>query len=257
MTKLNTRSPHIRWMDLLEWPADLTNIVIPITCLGSYRESLLIGGCWPLIVLLAVAIGSAVSKLASDYRKKALSVAPRDSRTAVLDGLMQHTLPFALVLTFLVVPSVSTRIFKTFLCDRFEYAGGETRSYMQDDLRTSCDSDSYGSARSTAFVLIAIWPIGFRLGSNLLLPSPILFVLVSDLVTVASVATGRRAHIVRPSALREQQSASRRQSDKPELRDRLPLWRLQTSNLLVGAARDVSQAHSNGLDRAHRAFRTG
>jgi hypothetical protein len=55
---------------------------------------------------------------------------------------------------------VSTRIFKTFLCDRFEYAVGETRSYMQDDLRTSCDSNFYGSVRSAAFVLVAVWPIG-------------------------------------------------------------------------------------------------
>jgi hypothetical protein len=96
-------------MDLLEWPADLTSIAIPSACLGSYRESLLIGACWPLIVLLAVAIGSAVVELAKDYWKSGLSVARHDSRTAVLEGMMQHTLP-ALPLTFLVAPSTPTGI---------------------------------------------------------------------------------------------------------------------------------------------------
>jgi hypothetical protein len=73
---------------------------------------------------------------------------------------LQQTLPLTLLLTFLVVPSTSTRIFKTFLCDRIEYDEGETRRYLHDDLTLDCDSDEYEGTLSTALVTLVLWPVG-------------------------------------------------------------------------------------------------
>eukprot|EP00966_Prymnesium_polylepis_P099568 2306053-Prymnesium_polylepis.2 len=65
-------------------------------------------------------------------------------------------------LTFVLVPSTSTRIFKTFLCDLIQYddASSDTRQYLQVDLTLNCDSDDYVDTRNTALVMLAIWPVG-------------------------------------------------------------------------------------------------
>ena len=55
---------------------------------------------------------------------------------AVLRGF-QRILPQALVLTFVLIPSMATRIFRTFLCDAIELRADATRRYLQDDLTLS------------------------------------------------------------------------------------------------------------------------
>jgi hypothetical protein len=75
---------------------------------------------------------------------------------------LQRTLPLILVVTFLLVPSTATHIFKTFLCDPFEVETDPsvTRRYLHDDLALSCDSDEYQTTRLIAFFLIVVWPLG-------------------------------------------------------------------------------------------------
>ena len=76
---------------------------------------------------------------------------------------MQRFVPLVLGVTFLVTPSVSTRIFKTFLCASFRYSGDDdegSRRYLYADLSISCDGDEYEEMRTTAFVMMACWPIG-------------------------------------------------------------------------------------------------
>eukprot|EP00966_Prymnesium_polylepis_P104593 2422789-Prymnesium_polylepis.2 len=75
-------------------------------------------------------------------------------------GHMQRTLPFVLGLTFLVVPSSSTRVFRSFVCEPIEYSSGDTRRYLAADLALSCDTDKYTTTRLTAFVFMAVWPVG-------------------------------------------------------------------------------------------------
>jgi hypothetical protein len=80
---------------------------------------------------------------------------------ASLRGGMEEVLPLILAVTFLLVPSTSTRIFKTFLCDRFAYDdSGQMRRFLHDDLRLSCDQYEYTLTRYTAQVALALWPIG-------------------------------------------------------------------------------------------------
>ena len=90
-------------------------------------------------------------------------VAPRPKRAAILAGV-ERVLPLTSLLTFILVPSIATRIFKTFLCDRFEYdfVNGtvQNQRYMQDDLAISCESPEYEATETAALVFVFIWPIG-------------------------------------------------------------------------------------------------
>eukprot|EP00966_Prymnesium_polylepis_P294376 6798074-Prymnesium_polylepis.3 len=81
---------------------------------------------------------------------------------AVVRAGVERILPLTLVITFLLVPSTATRIFKTFLCDGFEYnhAASVTRRYLHDDLTLRCDGGEYGTARNIAFAMIGVWPVG-------------------------------------------------------------------------------------------------
>eukprot|EP00966_Prymnesium_polylepis_P169537 3920071-Prymnesium_polylepis.2 len=58
--------------------------------------------------------------------------------------------------------SVSTRLFKTFLCDpiAFDDAASITRRYLHDDLTLSCDDDEYNKAQDTAVAMLVLWPVG-------------------------------------------------------------------------------------------------
>eukprot|EP00966_Prymnesium_polylepis_P269864 6234160-Prymnesium_polylepis.1 len=72
-------------------------------------------------------------------------------------------LPVTLGLTFLVVPSTSTRIFRAFLCETFQYDEDTKRRYLYADLTLSCDSDEYRNTQATAFAMLALWPVGIPL----------------------------------------------------------------------------------------------
>jgi|EP00966_Prymnesium_polylepis_P188655 hypothetical protein len=48
-----------------------------------------------------------------------------------------------------------------FLCDPIRYSDtGAMRRYLHDDLDMSCDSEEYGTTRSTALLFIIVWPVG-------------------------------------------------------------------------------------------------
>ena len=122
----------------------------------------MIGSFWPIALVALAAIGFVCRELARDCASD--SPTPRGNRAAVLAGL-HNTLPLTLVLTFVLVPSTATRIFKTFLCEVFEYdhEEGVSHRFLHDDLALSCDTDEYSTTRHTALAMIAVWPIGVPL----------------------------------------------------------------------------------------------
>eukprot|EP00966_Prymnesium_polylepis_P208606 4833018-Prymnesium_polylepis.1 len=107
---------YTTWIHLIELPADLTNLVIPVACVGSYRTRLLLGSCWPIVLLLTVTTSSICWDLAMHCCRKGTTHVTASSRSALRNGL-QRILPLASVLTFVLVPSTATAIFRTFLCE--------------------------------------------------------------------------------------------------------------------------------------------
>ena len=152
-----------RWVYLLELPSEFERIfVVPTACLGDYSTRIWFGSTWPLFIILACfvcLVGAEVVQRCSQRGDQSLAA---NIRSAIAVGL-QRALPLTLGLTFLVVPSTSTRIFRAFLCETFQYDGDTTRRYLYADLTLSCDSDEYETTQDTAFVMLALWPVGIPL----------------------------------------------------------------------------------------------
>ena len=156
---------YTRWIHLLELPSELENIFVAPACLGDYKSRILFGSSWPLVLLLLCATGSIVFEMSKHWLLRTSEehrAASDRMRDAVRSGL-QHALPPFLGLTFLVVPSTSTRIFRAFLCDAIQYSEAETRRYLHADLALSCSSTEYEETRTVAFAFMAVWPIGIPL----------------------------------------------------------------------------------------------
>ena len=151
--------PYIRWVQLLELPSDLQNLIVPADCLGGYRTRLWFGTTWPLGLLLFFALGSIGMERFREFHLAKTATVPRGLEAAFFAGL-QRVLPLTLGLTFCVVPSTSTRIFGAFMCRSFELSDIETRRYLRAHLALSCDSDEYEATRGTAILMFAVWPIG-------------------------------------------------------------------------------------------------
>ena len=134
------------------------------------HRRLLISSFWPIVLLVIFAAGSTCWEFAQDRMNQDALLIPRTKRQAVQAGLYR-AMPLTLVLTFVLVPSTATRIFKTFLCRPFEYDGSknEVRRYLYDDLYLSCTSDTYAATHRSAVALIVVWPVGVPLMYAILL----------------------------------------------------------------------------------------
>ena len=166
-TVLNVASPagvdrYTWWARaLLELPTKLgVEMFVPGSCLGGYHRRLVVGSLWPLALVLFVAVGSVSFDLARRFSKQGHS-----SIRSAVQGALWRTLPLVLVLTFILVPSTSSRIFSAFQCDSFAYddASGQTREFLRADYSLDCDSDEYLSIRRDAYVFVAMRPIGVPL----------------------------------------------------------------------------------------------
>eukprot|EP00966_Prymnesium_polylepis_P078051 1809271-Prymnesium_polylepis.1 len=112
--------------------------------------------------MLVVAIAGLIGwELVRDRLKNnPAQVAPRGSRASASHAV-ERALPLTLVVTFVLVPSTATRIFKSFLCDAIDYDDANTtRRYLHDDLVLSCDSEDYDAMERSAGLLIFVWPLG-------------------------------------------------------------------------------------------------
>jgi len=153
---------YTRWIDLLELPSELENIFIASACLGDYQERVLLGSFWPILVILALAAGFTGWEVWQGCQLQSGRSSLRPACAVAKAGL-QHVLPLALGLTFLVLPSTSTRIFRTFSCERIEYGDDEMRRYLAADLALSCDTDDYEATYNTAIATLFVWPVAMPL----------------------------------------------------------------------------------------------
>ena len=149
-----------RWINLVELPSEMESVVVASACLGDYRTRVWLGSVWPIAVIFVFAVGFILWEcLLCCLNRNGVPPTP----LAVLRGGLQRVLPLTLGLTFLLVPGTSTRIFKSFLCETFEYGDGEVRRYLYADLALRCDSEEHEATRATALLMLAVWPVGIPL----------------------------------------------------------------------------------------------
>ena len=131
--------------------------MIPAACVGNYQAQLLTSTLWPvgfLILAFAGAFGREVVLMG----RMSCSTAGWLNRRVVYAAMKRTPI---LLTTFIMVPSTATRVFKTFMCDAFEYDSTLTRHYLHDDLSLNCDSKEYDTSRATAFMMLLLWPVGY------------------------------------------------------------------------------------------------
>ncbi|KAL1499616.1 hypothetical protein AB1Y20_011815 [Prymnesium parvum] len=91
-------------------------------------------------------------------------------RAEMLRGVLEW-LPASLVLSFCFAPTVCTSIFRAWYCVDFAYDHLEEHSFLAQDLSVRCGSKEHNEILLTAWLLVAIWPIGMVvLYSSLLIP---------------------------------------------------------------------------------------
>jgi len=155
------------WADVGDFLSGFgVSFLIPPACVGSYHTRLIMASCWPIALFLLYLFALLVWERVKNDREKHL-IFLTDRASAVT----RHWLPFVLVVTFLVVPSTSTQIFLTFLCEsvEFDFSSSTWRRYLTSDKSLLCNSEEYRSTTYTAYAMIAVWPIGVPLMYGLLL----------------------------------------------------------------------------------------
>ena len=215
----------------MDWVATFA----PVDCFGDFPTRLILHATMP-ILLIALLYGVALSMvLTSQWRRSRIGVAagsdaasPPPYQTAqiqqdvplvvrsssvlhqlwrapVLDAcsrVMQlacrRVLPLILVLLFAFVPSVSSILFYSFVCDAFKYDDNTSTSelFLHVDPRIRCSQDDlrYAQVMVTFWCLVWIWPIGVPLLWAVLVrnSSPaasFLFQVRSELETMATLVS--------------------------------------------------------------------
>lgn len=168
----------------LDWLARL----MPIACFGDYSVRLTLDSLVPLLMLSLIVIGGVLRQLAPPKVPRPIqtasavgSLVPRRPAAAVSSlvagqlgravsaGSLQ-TMPFILFLLFAFAPSISSRIFSAFACDRFGYDDYDNTGwyYLHSDYRVRCSygtftSSTHEAIKMVAYVFVVLWPVGVPL----------------------------------------------------------------------------------------------
>jgi len=149
-----------RWtnfMDSLSF--DLLGLTYPGACMGSMRIRLMVAGLWPLVAILlggaALACYALVVWLVTG-RADAL-------RRTLVRATLNRLLYWAILVAYLVLPSVSRTILKVEQCESFAVNDftGERRSYLVADLNVLCsaDDDEYSGLDAYFWGFFVLWPV--------------------------------------------------------------------------------------------------
>ena len=118
----------------LNWSA----LVLPESCLGSFRARLLLVALAPMAVIAIVFLCLTLNAYRHHSRKAALvRVSGRIQNLAqsVANGLLSTT-PLALFVVFIFLPSVSATLFQAWSCEVFSFTSTEDHYYLRKDLST-------------------------------------------------------------------------------------------------------------------------
>jgi len=153
---------------------DWTSLAMPSDCLiTTFRTSLLLRCLGPILLFLIIlceSIRRQCFQVIQKWRKGAEEEGDEDDslcsnlHKAVIKG-SRDVLPLILVISFIFVPSVSTKIFSANSCVGYGYddttSPGEDRYFLRDDPSVICyDSDDHKDLITLMWAFAVVWPIG-------------------------------------------------------------------------------------------------
>jgi len=142
-----------RWTNFMDSASlDVLDLAYPDSCIGRMRTRLLIGALWPLALIL---LGAAALACHTFAVRLFLS---RD-----FHANLGRLLYWAILVAYLVLPSISRSIFKAKQCVSYDINvfTGERRSYLVADLDVLCsaDDDEYRGLDAYFWAFFVLWPI--------------------------------------------------------------------------------------------------
>ncbi|EOD07315.1 hypothetical protein EMIHUDRAFT_198748 [Emiliania huxleyi CCMP1516] len=146
-----------KFMDSLSF--DVIGLTYPGACMGSMRVRLMVAGLWPLVAILLGGAALACHALAEWL----MSGRADDLRRDVVRATLRRILYWAILVAYLVLPSVSRTILKVEQCESFAFNDitGEKRSYLVADLDVLCgaDDEEYSGLDAYFWAFFVLWPV--------------------------------------------------------------------------------------------------
>ena len=138
---------------------DWLSVWAPVQCLGDYRSQIMVEAFLPVVMLIVFGLGSGLITALCVADEQPMELIP------ALRGSALATMPFVLVILFILTPRVSFQIFAAFVCKGFDFddTGDIKHYYLDVDLRVRCEGIEYDRIRESAAGLIVLWPIGVPL----------------------------------------------------------------------------------------------
>ena len=91
----------------------------------------------------------------------------KETARSVLIGALLEAVPFALLISFVLVTTVSKGIFDTFDCIEYDLDDSKVRTFLNADLQIICSGndypEEYEEIKYIAYIFLALWPIGMPL----------------------------------------------------------------------------------------------
>ncbi|EOD35913.1 hypothetical protein EMIHUDRAFT_110524 [Emiliania huxleyi CCMP1516] len=147
-----------RWTDFIDSISfDLLGLTYPDACIGSMADRLLLAGLWPFAAMLLGGAAIACYALAEWL----LSGRAGSLRRDLVRSTLRRLLYWAILVAYLVLPSVSRSIFKAKQCESFNINvfTGDTRSYLVADLDVLCSTDEHRGLDAYFWAFFVLWPV--------------------------------------------------------------------------------------------------
>ena len=161
---------YTKWMNVFQiFSFRLDELLgVPAGCIASDLKSvLLINSLTPWLVIAvafaAFTLHQCCKMLVRRHRKHGGEQPAGSVRGALVNGMLA-TGPFALLVTFSFVPSVSATIFQAWACVGYGITETEKRYFLRKDLSIECHtSDAHKDAKVIAYIMMLLWPVGVLL----------------------------------------------------------------------------------------------
>lgn len=126
----------------------------------DYIDNMMTQTLAPLALIVAILVALAIHSRFLRYKNAGADKVTADEQ---MEKIVAHYFTLILLLTYLVLPSVTTTIFGSFLCIDVDPDGIlplEQRRYLLSDMSISCSSARYVFGMTWAVVMVFVYPIG-------------------------------------------------------------------------------------------------
>jgi len=162
----------LAWLSFLQYLSlDIFRLInLPIECIGSMQNRVIIGAVWPYVAILAVAVGQFIVQLLGELvkRRKSGIGSLKEGLATIIEIIKlqnwSRLLYTTIFLFYFVLPIVSMSIFEVINCEAFKTRDEpeEFTSYLIIDPTIECDSGTnseYSSLLDTFWAFFVLWPV--------------------------------------------------------------------------------------------------